>query len=88
MNLEDRIFTRARLGRYWTIDRAKACSRFFTPVPYRFNAAREKEFMSRYLHDYSDHLLGLLKAHADSEDGMEATASQQPITEGGNHEVT
>ena len=55
LNLEDTIFTKARLGRYWQPHRAYLCSRFFR-APYQFNVRQEIEFMSKFPHDYSDNL--------------------------------
>lgn len=56
MNLEDRIFTKARLGRFWTPDLAQKCLAFFGRAPYKFDQNREQEFQARFPHDYNDHL--------------------------------
>jgi len=58
MNIEDTIFTKARLGRHWTPARAEECLSFF-PARYAFNAATERAFIDRQPPgslDYSDNL--------------------------------
>lgn len=60
MNTEDKLFSRARLGKHWTPTRAKQCLEFF-PKRYRFNHELERQFRRDHLTDYSEHLTGLLE---------------------------
>ena len=55
MNIEDRFFTRARLGRHWSEPAAETCLLFF-PAHYHFDPNRERQFMATHQTDYSDHL--------------------------------
>ena len=59
LNLEDTFFTRARLGRHWTPAAARDCAAFF-PTPYRFDAAKEREFQATRRTDYNENLHGQL----------------------------
>lgn len=52
MKIEDAIFTRARLGKYWTLERARACLNFFG-APYAFNLRREREFIASHPTNYN-----------------------------------
>ena len=61
MNLENTIFTRARLGRHWTEAAARDCAEFF-PSPYRFDPAKEREFQATRRTDYNENLRGQLEA--------------------------
>lgn len=60
LSTEDTIFSRARLGRHWTPERARQCVNFF-PVTYRFTRSLEILFRKNHLTDYNEHLLGLLE---------------------------
>ena len=53
MNIEDKIFTNARLGKHWTEKRAKECLKFFSPTPYRFDPAKERQFQASTVTDYT-----------------------------------
>ena len=72
MNLEDTIFSRARLGRYWTETGAKQCVEFF-PVPYHFDPALEREFQRKFRTDYAEHLARRVKHNHSHNEPSDAT---------------
>lgn len=61
MNIEDRLFCRARLGRHYNEENCKTVLAFF-PARYRFDAAREREFIRRHsaIAEYTENLRSLL----------------------------
>ncbi len=65
IGIEDSIFARARLGRHYTEDAARACNAWFGPAPYRFDIVRELRFIATHQTDYCDNLRYLLRGLRD-----------------------
>ncbi len=63
LGIEDTLFSRARLGKYWTEAQARECLAWF-PTPYAFNAHVERKFINDHRTDYNDNLLTRL-SHAE-----------------------
>lgn len=79
MNIEERFFTHARLGRHWNERAAQECLAFF-PSPYHFDPDRERAFMAAHATDYNDTLRGLLKSPTP-ELGRKVSSSESELAE-------